>query len=175
MSLPTKKRIILTKEKCQVIINSLQEKLIDLTNLNDIIWFIVDFISKNTGYVDLVIYLYDDKQDTLIQRAAIGTKRNDNQMVINPIQIEPGEGIVGRAFISGLPRIIGDTSLDTNYIIDDRYRSSEISIPIFDKFDKDTTIGIIDSEHTSENFYTAFDQFLLTEVAEIISKKIPID
>ena len=115
------------------------------------------------------MYLYDEDKESLIQMAAFGAKKVNQKKILDPIRIEPGEGIVGGVFLSGIPRIIGDTTLDGNYIIDDRFRLSEITIPIIQN---DNVIGIIDSEHPTENYYVENDRLILIEVAKLFVNKL---
>lgn len=138
-------------------------------NVENLLWSIIDDVIDLLNYDDCVIYLYDERKQALIQRAASGAKRKDGQLIKDPIRIEPGEGIVGRVFQFGSPRIIGDTSTDANYIIDDRFRLSEISIPIFHD---EKVIGVIDSEHPSENFYSDKDKEVLTAITEILVERL---
>jgi putative methionine-R-sulfoxide reductase with GAF domain len=135
----------------------------------DLVWELVNQVNKLLNYEDCVLYLYDEDKESLIQMAAFGIKKVNQKNIIDPIRIEPGEGIVGRVFLSGMGRVIGDTSLDGNYIIDDRFRLSEISIPILFN---DEVIGVIDSEHPTENYYTNNDLTILSEVAELFAAKL---
>ncbi len=147
----------------------LENLLKNSETIHEIVWTACNYIIQERKYIDLVIYLYDEQKNSLLQIAAYGDNKSRNQIIQNPIRIEPGEGIVGRVFQSGIPRIIGDTTRDSNYIIDDRFRLSEISIPILSV---GKIIGVIDSEHTSENFYTNDDKNFLMQVATILGDRI---
>jgi putative methionine-R-sulfoxide reductase with GAF domain len=149
--------------------NQLENLLKNSETLHDIVWTACDFIIQERKYIDLVIYLYDEQKKSLLQMAAFGDNKSKNQIIQNPIRIEPGEGIVGRVFQSGIPRVIGDTTRDGNYIIDDRFRLSEISIPILSR---GKIIGVIDSEHPSENYYSNEDKAFLMQIAKVVGEKI---
>lgn len=150
----------------------LQEFAIDINaqaSVHDLVWELVNQVNKLLNYEDCVLYLYDKDKESLIQMAAYGEKKVNKKNIIEPIRIEPGEGIVGRVFLSGMGRVIGDTSLDGNYIIDDRFRLSEISIPILIN---DEVIGVIDSEYPTQNYYTNNDLTILCEVAKLFAAKM---
>ncbi len=138
-------------------------------DLNDLVWTIVSEIHMHFGFNDCVIYLHNNKRNALIQVAAYGAKKTNQFTVKNPIRIEPGEGIVGQVYLSGTSRNIGDTSKDSNYIIDDQFRLSELSIPIIYK---NTVLGVIDSEHPRENFYTKEHQSKIELIASLTADKI---
>ncbi len=161
----SERKSTLTTDEIQSIIDSFSTLIEEQQNLNDLVWAVVDHVNLELNYEDCVIYLYDEKKESLIQMAAFGAKKKNNKKVKNPIRIEPGEGIVGRVFHFGTARIISDTSLDGNYIIDDRFRLSEISVPIKTE---NKVIGVIDSEHPSENYYVQTDQDILTAISQLM-------
>lgn len=139
------------------------------TELNELVWSLVNEINDYFGFEDCVIYLHHAKRNSLVQVAAFGAKKTNQFTVKNPIRIEPGEGIVGQVFLSGMAKRIGDTSKDSNYIIDDQFRLSELSIPI--KLENNV-LGVIDSEHPRENFYTKEHQTKMEMIANLLAEKI---
>lgn len=160
---------LLTESGIQQVIAHFSEELKKANSAEEVAWNIVDNVIAQLNYEDCVIYLYNSNSGHLVQTAAFGPKNTENRTIKNPIVIEPGEGIVGRVFEYGEGEIVNDTSKDSNYIIDDRFRLSEIAVPIM--FGGDV-IGIIDSEHTSENFFTPQDMEILTTIAEMASEQI---
>lgn len=56
---------------------------------------------------------------------------------------------MGSVALDGKSIIVNDTSKDSRYIVDDKARSSEISIPILHE---GKVIGVIDSEHSKRIF-----------------------
>ena len=132
-------------------LNNLMASILGKTNINEIAWE----IAKNTigllGFEDCVIYLLDKEKQELNQIAAFGDKVTSDDKIINKISIPLGRGIVGTVAKTGVPEVISDTSKDDRYIVDDKVRLSEISVPIIAE---EEIIGVIDSEHTSKNFFT---------------------
>ncbi|MBL4604707.1 MAG: GAF domain-containing protein, partial [Flavobacteriaceae bacterium] len=79
------------------------------------------------------------------------------------------KGIVGTVAKTGIPEIISDTSIDDRYIVDDKNRLSEISVPIIANGE---IIGVIDSEHTSRNFFTQDHLKTLQTIASLAATQL---
>ncbi|MGB1102713.1 MAG: GAF domain-containing protein [Crocinitomicaceae bacterium] len=150
--------------------DSLRSALKQTTSKEDAAWCLMDVVFENSErYVDAIIYLLDDSNDYLIQTAAKGEKVRADHMIKNPIVIQRGEGIVGWVLDFKKPRLLGDTTRDRNYIIDDRFRLSELAVPIIND---DRIYGVIDSEHSNENYYTKEDQAYFEKVAGIFAEHL---
>lgn len=136
----------------------------------DILWDIAINCIENLGFVDCVIYLIDEEKQVLVQKAAYGPKNDGDQDIIAPIEIPPGKGIVGSAFLKGEPELISDVSQDTRYILDDEQRFSELAVPIITAEGK--VLGVIDSEHPDKGFFTEMHLKVLTAIASICAIKL---
>ncbi len=132
-------------------LNNLMSSILGKTNIYEIAWEITQKTIGLLGFEDCVIYLLDNKRKELSQIAAFGNKVASEKEVLNSMKISLGDGIVGTVAKTGLPEIIADTSKDKRYIVDDKIRYSEISVPIIADGE---IIGVIDSEHSSKNFFT---------------------
>ncbi|MDT7831170.1 PAS domain S-box protein [Flavobacteriaceae bacterium S356] len=132
-------------------LNNLMSSILGKTNIYEIAWEITQKTIGLLGFEDCVIYLLDKEKRELAQIAAYGDKVSSEKEVLNSMKIPLGGGIVGTVAKTGNPEIIPDTSKDKRYIIDDKMRYSEISVPIIADGE---IIGVIDSEHTSKNFFT---------------------
>ena len=150
-------------------LNNLMASLLGKTDVREIAWL----ITKNTigllGFEDCVIYLVDDNRKELHQIAAYGNKLSKENKILNQITIPIGRGIVGTVAKTGKAEIISDTSKDNRYIVDDKIRLSEIAVPIIRN---DEIIGVIDSEHTSKNFFTEDHLKTLQTIATLVSTKL---
>ncbi|MEQ6123065.1 two-component regulator propeller domain-containing protein [Pseudotenacibaculum sp. MALMAid0570] len=120
---------------------------------------------------DCVIYWLDQSKNILVQKAAHGYKSSEDQepIIINPIDIPVGKGIVGSVAISGVPEIISDVSQDNRYIVDDIERKSELAVPIFLN---GNVVGVIDSEHSQKNFFTKGHLEIFQLLAILLEKKL---
>ena len=157
------------KEHYFRIINEFSVILLHKQTEEEILWAVAKNAIAKMGFSDCVIYLLDDEQQILVQKAAHGPKNPAPMDIKNPITIELGKGIVGTVALTGQMEIIGDTSKDHRYILDDDFRYSEIAVPI--KMG-DKVIGVIDSEHHEKNFYTKEDGEILTTIAAFMATKL---
>ena len=143
--------------------------LIQKHSIDEIVWSIAKHAIAKLGFVDCVIYLVDIEEKVLVQKAAHGPKNPQEMDILNPITIPIGQGIVGTVALTKKPELIGDTSLDQRYILDDDFRYSELAVPILSN---DRVIGVIDSEHPEKNFFTTQHLQLLQTIAAMASSKI---
>lgn len=150
-------------------LNNLMASLLGKTDVRQIAWE----ITKNTigllGFEDCVIYLFDEEEQVLSQIAAYGEKLTPRNEIINQISIPLGKGVVGSVAKNRKAEIISDTSLDKRYIVDDKIRFSEIAVPIISN---NELIGVIDSEHSSKNFFTEDHLKTLQTIATLVSTKL---
>lgn len=151
------------------VINYFATSINQQNSMDDMLWDVARNCISRLGFEDCVIYLLDEKRNRLIQKAAWGPKTTEENKIVAPIEITPGDGIVGSVALSGKPEIIDDTSLDERYIVDDARRYSEITVPL--KKDK-KIVGVIDSEHSKKNFYTQRHLQILTTIASLLGNKI---
>lgn len=131
-------------------ITAFSDSLFCHESIEDVIREITDHIIDKMGFEDCVIYLFEPEGNLLRQFTAFGPK-NSNGSIVDPIILRLGEGIVGATAKSHQPQLISDTSKDTRYIMDDKRRASEMSVPIIHQ---EELIAVIDSEHSQKNFFT---------------------
>lgn len=137
--------------------------------VNDIAWDIAKNCISQLNLDDCVIYLLDETNKHLIQKAAFGNKNPKDYEIYEPIIIPNGEGIVGMVAQTGIAEIIADTRKDKRYIVDDEVRLSEITVPIIYQ---DKVLGIIDSEHPEPNYFTPHHLAILTAISNLAANKI---
>lgn len=151
------------------IINHFATSMNSVNSVDDILWDVAKNCISILNFEDCVIYLKDKKTNAFVQIAAWGPKTTVENKIIKPITLLPGAGIVGSVAISGNPEIVNDTSLDERYIVDDKKRMAEITVPIIDNGE---VIGIIDSEHSEKDFYNKRHLQILTTIASLCAGKI---
>jgi ligand-binding sensor domain-containing protein/putative methionine-R-sulfoxide reductase with GAF domain/anti-sigma regulatory factor (Ser/Thr protein kinase) len=135
----------------------------------DILWDVVKNCIGRLQFEDCVIYLMDEENGMLIQKAAHGPKSPREFEIDKPIGIELGKGIVGSVAFTGKAEIVNDTTKDPRYIVDDEKRLSEISVPL--SYDG-KVLGVIDCEHSKKRFFTQKHLSILTTIASLCANKI---
>jgi PAS domain S-box-containing protein len=150
-------------------INSLLASIIGKTDIHEIAWEIAKKTIKLFGFEDCVVYILNEKEQVLEQIAAYGPKKPKKHEIINSLKIPLGHGIVGTVGKTGLSEIIPDTSLDTRYIVDDKIRYSEITVPILAD---GKVIGVIDSEHSTKNYFTPTHLETLINVSNLAATQL---
>jgi signal transduction histidine kinase len=138
--------------------------------LEDVVWSVCENAIRHLGYEDCVIYLLDeDNPSYLYQAAALGNKNPDKRIILGPIKIKIGEGIVGSVALSGRSELVSDTSKDKRYLTDDILRLSEITVPIINN---NKVIGVIDSEHSQKYFFPENHLKILNTISAMTATKI---
>ncbi|CAM1356577.1 PAS domain-containing sensor histidine kinase [Tenacibaculum halocynthiae] len=150
-------------------LNSLMSSILGKTDIYDIAWEISERTTELLNFEDLVIYLLDYKTGKLKQIAAHGGKVEKRKIIQNQLEISIGEGIAGYVAKTGKSEIISDTSKDKRYLVDDKVRLSEISVPIIAN---NEIIGVIDSEHSNKNFYTDYHLKTLETIANLAATQL---
>jgi len=135
----------------------------------EIAWDLAKNCISRLGFEDCVIYFVDESGLFLKQKAAYGPKNPRQFEIADPITIPIGQGITGSVAKTGHSELIGDTSLDDRYIMDDVRRFSEITVPIMVD---GKVFGLIDCEHSKKYFFTNQHLKILEAIASICSIKI---
>jgi PAS domain S-box-containing protein len=150
-------------------IHELALALLGKTKLEEIAWLITSKAIKELDLEDCVVYLLDPQRQTLKQVAAYGPKNHDNHVVLEAIEIPLGQGIVGKAALLQQTILVQDTRLNSDYIVDDQMRLSELAVPIIFE---DQVIGVIDSEHHALDFYTEAHVEVLEAIARLVAEQL---
>ena len=150
-------------------INYFASSMNEKNTVEDILWDVTRNCISRLHFEDCVIYLLDENEKVLTQKAAWGPKTTDENKIINPLLLPLGKGICGSVGLNGKAEIIEDTLKDERYVIDDVSRASEISVPIIYN---GKVLGVIDSEHPKKNFFTQKHLSILTTIASLCANKI---
>ena len=143
--------------------------LLNKNDVDDVMWDVAKNLISKLGFVDCIIYLWNEDKTKLVQKAGYGAKGSIEQLTNNRFEVEPGSGIVGTVIQTGTALVVPDTRLDDRYVIDDEERLSEICVPI--KYNEEL-LGVIDSEHFQKNFFTSQHLHALTTIATLVASKI---
>lgn len=156
-------------ERALKAINDLAISLLGKITLQEIALEITKNTIEELGFEDCVVYVLDTENQELHQIAAYGPKSPEGEKVIDPITIPLGKGIVGKVAMSGEALLINDTTEESEYIIDDQQRLSELTVPIVYE---GRVIGVIDSEHSEKDFYTDEHVQSLSTIASLVSSQL---
>lgn len=137
-------------------------------SVNEICWDIARNCTSQLRFEDCSVFLWDKEKHKLVQKAAHGATGDEIELV-NPLEIELGKGIVGLSGAIKKTVIIPDTSREKRYIPADKRKLSEIAVPILHD---GKLIGVLDSEHTTRNFFTEEHARALVTIASINANKI---
>ncbi|QEC52684.1 GAF domain-containing protein [Anseongella ginsenosidimutans] len=135
----------------------------------EIAWDLAKNCISKLGFEDCVVYFVDEHNELLVQKAAYGPKNPQEFEISDPIFIPIGKGITGSAAKHARSELIHDTSLDERYIVDDKRRFSEITVPVIVD---GKVFGVIDCEHSEKNFFTRQHLKILEAIASIYAVKI---
>jgi len=150
-------------------VNQFSQTLFLQNTVDEVLWDLAKNCISSLGFEDCVIYMMNDEGTELVQKAAYGPKNPIDLDILNPIVIAVGQGIVGSVAATGEHELIGDTSQDARYILDDEMRFSEIAVPIISN---GKVIGVIDSEHHQRNYFADKHLRVLQTIASLVSNRI---
>lgn len=152
-------------------LNAFAIDLISIPNTEDLFWYVAQNVVGQLKFVDCVIYLANDEQNSLVQVAAWGEKNPFGRNILNPLKIPFGQGITGQVAQNREAIIVDDLRKDRNYIEDTQRARSEICVPIVCD---NRVVGVIDSEHTSRGAFGAPEMEVLTTIAAMTSAKLEL-
>jgi ligand-binding sensor domain-containing protein/putative methionine-R-sulfoxide reductase with GAF domain len=157
------------KLELEQIVNYFSSSLIDKNKTDDVLWDVAKNLIGRLGFVDCMIYLWNDDKTKMIQKAGFGPKGSVEEINKQYFDVLPGQGVVGHVIQTMEPVLLPDTSIDNRYRADEMVRLSEMCVPIIYN---NELLGVIDSEHPERNFYTQQHLQLLTTIATLIANKI---
>src|SRR6185312_6209724 len=151
------------------IISYFSSSLTARNNIDDVLWDVTQNLISRLGYVDCIIYLWNDDKTKMIQKAAFGPKGSPEAIIRQAFDVTPGQGVVGHTIMTRKTTLVQDTRKDERYRIDDLPRLSELSVPILHN---DELLGIIDAEHPVASHFTERDVKILNTIATLVGNKI---
>ena len=114
-------------------------------------------LADGMGYRYIVLLLRDG------DRLRVGAKLGYTDVAD---EFDPSVGIVGRAFRTGEPILVGDVSKDPDYVAGSAVVTSEIAVPLVTD---DRSIGVLSIEASADAPLTEADLHLAQTVAERLS------
>lgn len=151
------------------IVSQFAVDMLSMSTVEQVLWHLASKVVAKLGSDDVVVYIWDEHQERLVQRAAYGQKSPCGKSIVSPIQIKLGEGVVGSVARSKQPLLIGDTQQHVGYIVDLDQHLSELAVPMVID---DKVIGVIDTGHHQQDYYNAQHQDTLVAIASMAAVKI---
>ena len=143
--------------------------LFDKNREDEVLWEITKNCISRLSLEDSVIYLLNEDQNILVQKAAFGNKNTGGRKILSPLEIPIGKGIVGNVAESGQWLMVNDLSQDSRYILDDEKRCSELAVPIISG---ERILGVLDSENSEKDFFNEKHLFLFQLIAKLTATKL---
>lgn len=151
------------------LVNNTAKSVLGKEDINEIAWAMSSNIAKFLSTKYCIIYLVNKKTNSLEKIAAFSDKKQKTNRIKDKTVIPLGKGIVGSIAQNGVSEIIGDTTKDSRYIVDDKMRYSEITVPIINDGE---VIGVIDAEHKSKNYFTTEHIKTIENIANLVSLQL---
>lgn len=143
--------------------------LFDKKTESEVVWDIAKNCIAKLGLEDCVIYIFNKKNNVLVQKAAFGDKDMGDKRILSPIEIPIGKGIVGSAAQNMKWELVNDVSQNKKYIIDDKHRKSELAVPIVYE---NLLIGVLDSESSVKDYFSEKHLLLFQLIAKLTATKL---
>ncbi len=157
--------------QAEQISNFFSTSLLNKNDIDDVLWDVAKNLIGKLGFVDCIIYLWNEDKTKLVQKAGYGPKGSLEEITKQPFDVALGQGIVGYVAKYKQAVLVEDTTKDDRYRKDELIRRSEICVPIISN---DVLIGVIDSEHPEKGFFTKSHLQLLTTIADMVAIKINV-
>jgi signal transduction histidine kinase/CheY-like chemotaxis protein len=141
--------------------------LLQTYSLDGLLWHIASQVGELFGFEDCVLYLLESQG--LVQYAAFGIKSPKPGEIKNRIVLPLDRGIVGAVAATGRSERVADTRADPRYVADEFDGRSELAVPILYG---GRVLGVLDSECSRLDGYTAADQATLELVAMLAAPRI---
>lgn len=145
------------------LIHQVVQKVVGLTNLNEIAQVTADLIAEYFGY-EVTVITNVDETDHLVVLGSGGTWAST---IERGFRYPVTQGLTGKVFRTGTSIIINDVSQDPDYITFLGWKAgSEMCIPLREG---DRVIGLINLERTQKHAFSSQDLNLFESLAGILA------
>ena len=151
------------------VINFFSSSLVGKNTKETVLWDVARNLIGELNFYDCVIYLWNEDKTKLVKQAGFGSNEFMKDYEKEIPDVAPGQNVVGDVIISKEPIIIKNVFIIDKYKEKYPYRASIVAVPIL--FNNDL-IGVIDSEHPQENYFTNRHLQLLTTIAAMVANKL---
>lgn len=151
------------------IVNFFSGSLADKGTQEEVIWDVAKNLIHKLGFANCMIYLWNEDKTLLLQKAGYGPNGSLEEVIKQPFNVEPWQGIVGHVAATRKPIMLGDTSKDPRYRPDVLTRFSELCVPALYNGE---LISVIDSEDFAKDYYTQQHLQILTTIATMMAARL---
>ncbi|MDH4099377.1 MAG: sensor domain-containing diguanylate cyclase [Nitrospirota bacterium] len=166
-------------EELDALRHRLEEKILELftlyeinkalslsTSLDELFGIAMDLLGDSLNINEYCLLMLDETAQDLVVTASHGL----SEEAIRNVRFAIGEGVSGRAFITGTTMIVPDVSKEPNFLYYKGYKSDVgafISVPL--KLSDGRVIGVLNAQRAEKNSFTDFDRQLFASVAENVA------
>ncbi|MGE5249710.1 MAG: GAF domain-containing protein [Bacteroidota bacterium] len=148
------------------LIHEVVQQVIGLTDKQEMAQITADLLADYFGY-ELAAVVFQDGSERPLARGFGGRQGSTLDPVTAGYNLEPGRGITGHVFATGVSQLVNDTGQDSRYEpLPGWNASSEICVPLKEN---ERSFGIIDVESSQPNAFTANDLIAIESLAGILS------
>ncbi len=151
------------------IVNFFSGSLADKNTREEIIWDVASNLIHKLGFANCMIYLWNEDKTLLLQKAGYGPNGSLEEVIKEPFNVKPWQGIVGHVAATKKPILLADTRKDPRYRSDVLSRLSELCVPALYNGE---LISVIDSEDYAPDYYKPQHLQVLTTIATLMAARL---
>ena len=154
------------KTKMLNTLNRLSASILGKRDLYEIAWEIAKTTAEHLQLENCVVFSVNLETGILTQIATASHSLYKGTERTNLFELTIEEGIVGKAARTATYQLVNDTSKNKDYLVDDSFRFSELSVPIIANR---KVIGVIDSENSRKNYFNHEHVEVFKNIASLAS------
>lgn len=144
-------------------IQDVSERITAILDLDQLLPSVVRLIRERFGYHTVHIFLMEE--DGRLHFSA-STVEGEALERLREMTLNPGEGIVGNAALTGQPLLVNDVRADPRYISDDSNTRAELAVPL--RY-AEHVIGVLDIQSTETSRFQRSDLFVTRTLADQVA------
>jgi phosphoserine phosphatase RsbU/P len=147
------------------VLNEISREITSILDLDDLLERIGQLLKRVIEFQMFTILLWNERAERFEHRFS----SRFGERIQREHNVRLGEGIIGHAAQQRVPVLVPDVRKDPRYIVANPEVRSELSVPLIYK---GRVIGVIDLEHTRNNYYNEDHQTTLSTLAAQVAISI---
>ncbi|MDP9051784.1 MAG: GAF domain-containing protein, partial [Acidobacteriota bacterium] len=147
------------------VLNEISREITSILDLDDLLERIGQLLKRVIEFQMFTILLWNERAERFEHRFS----SRFGERIKREHNVRLGEGIIGHAAQQRVPVLVPDVRKDSRYIVANPEVRSELSVPLIYK---GRVIGVIDLEHTRNNYYNEDHQTTLSTLAAQVAISI---